>query len=310
MPRNPHFDDHRLVWLDEFSGIYEPIAYHDQFDDEWRLHLEGQRGFRDHSGTSTDESFIDDRIEELTGVRDHLARRRLGRRFPFVRLARSLQRRAADSNVRARLRLKPRLPIDFARGRHCADLGCGAGRWTKTLQALGASVKSIDVSEHALRSVRRFNDDVERLDLFDVAARHDLQSVFDLTICWGVIHHTHDPMRAFEIAASSVRPGGMLYVMVYAPTFHASHFTYRVRRHAFEHTRDPEARLRYAYELAETPDNAMNMFDMLSPFYNWAIPEYVAVEWFLRAGFTDVHLLNRGERQPAAHHLRGVKLPR
>ena len=30
--RNPHFDDLRVVWSDEYSGQYQPVAYDQQFD--------------------------------------------------------------------------------------------------------------------------------------------------------------------------------------------------------------------------------------------------------------------------------------
>ena len=38
---NPHFDEDRVVWKDEYSGLYHPVDYGAQFDDQWRLFLEG-----------------------------------------------------------------------------------------------------------------------------------------------------------------------------------------------------------------------------------------------------------------------------
>ncbi|MSQ68731.1 MAG: hypothetical protein EXR83_11155 [Gammaproteobacteria bacterium] len=72
--RNPHFDDQRVVWDDEYSGAYQPEAYDQQFDDQWRLFLERKTGFCDHTGVETGDEYIDDRIAELTGVHDVLQR--------------------------------------------------------------------------------------------------------------------------------------------------------------------------------------------------------------------------------------------
>src|SRR5262245_15537940 len=68
-PRNPDFDDDLVVWDDRYSGRYQPVAYDRQFDDQWRLFLEGKVGFHDHTGVETTTPYIDDRIFELTGVR-------------------------------------------------------------------------------------------------------------------------------------------------------------------------------------------------------------------------------------------------
>ena len=78
LPRNPHFDDQRVIWSDAFSGAYESVAYDEQFDDQWRLFLERKTGFCDHTGVETSDEYIDDRIAELTGVRDVLYRRKWG----------------------------------------------------------------------------------------------------------------------------------------------------------------------------------------------------------------------------------------
>ena len=37
---NPHFDHNRIVWRDEYSGLYQPVEYDKQFDEQWRLFLE------------------------------------------------------------------------------------------------------------------------------------------------------------------------------------------------------------------------------------------------------------------------------
>jgi nucleoside-diphosphate-sugar epimerase/SAM-dependent methyltransferase len=288
---NPHFDDDRVIWRDAYSGLYQPTDYSSQFDDQWRLYLENKEGFRNHSGVDTSDPYIDDRIFELTGVAGYLAgNRQPGAAKPY----------GSDRHIGGRLFLEPRFPVDFFAGKRCLDLGCGAGRWTRTMQAMGATVKSADVSPHAL---------VEALDLFRIAGeRPDLHGAFDFVLCWGVIMCTHDPLEAFANVAKTVRPGGHLYIMVYAPTYHNSEFVRHARLKYHRELVSSDDKLNYAYELADTPGNAINILDMLNTFYNWTIPEETVHDWFRRHGFTDTVTLNAREADKCAYHVLG-RLP-
>ena len=175
---NPHFDEGLVVWKDEYSGLYRPVDYGSQFDDQWRLFLEGKLGFNRHTGVETSDPWIDERIFELTGVRGVVERRAMGRLpYRLLTIRRQLTGENRRMGVGGRLVLEPKFPLDFWREKYCLDLGCGAGRWTRAMIELGARVKSTDVSESGLKSTRRFNDDVERLDLFDIPDhRSDLRT--------------------------------------------------------------------------------------------------------------------------------------
>ena len=288
---NPHFDHGRVIWKDDYSGQYPPIDYSTQFDAQWRLFLEKQPGFRAHTGVETDDAWIDDRIYDLTGQRGVLVS----------------DDRSAQRDVGGRQNLDLRFGADYFKGKRCLDIACGAGRWTRALQALGGRVKSIDVSEHALASVRRFNDDVDNVSLFDIAGRSDLHEQFDFTLLWGVAMSTHDPAVAFENAARTVRPGGGLYVMVYAPTYHNSPDVLRHRRAYHTQLTSADEKLQYVYAIAEDAANAINYMDMLNPFYNWVIEEETVHHWFRRQGFGGVVTLNASEPEPVAYHVYGTK---
>jgi 2-polyprenyl-3-methyl-5-hydroxy-6-metoxy-1,4-benzoquinol methylase len=304
-PRNPHFDDNRVLWKDEYSGQYAPVAYEEQFDAQWRMFLNRDRGFRDHTGVETDDEYIDDRIAELTGVRDFLLKRQYGDRAEQVAIETGRKARAERRGVGGRLYLEPKFPTNYFQGKSCIDIGCGAGRWTKTLLSLGARVKSMDVGEAALESTRRLNTDVEQLGLFDIgSARPDLVNRFDFALCWGVIMCTHDPKQAFEKVASTVKPGGSVYIMVYAPTYHSGDFVTTARRTYHREKTTPEERIAYLHELSRgDEDNMINYLDMLNTFYNWVIDEETIVGWCRANGLNPPVFLNRNEPDKCGHHV-------
>jgi SAM-dependent methyltransferase len=255
----------------------------------------------------TREPYIDDRIFELTGVTHFLERKKYGPVFPIISKLRQLLGSDSRRDVGGRLYLEPKFPINYFRGKKCLDIGCGAGRWTKTLKALGGSVVSVDVSEHALASTRRFNPETFKLDIFDIPKRADLRCAFDFVLCWGVVMCTHDPKAAFENVAATVRPGGSLYVMVYAPTYHASDAVRQMRRKFHLECKTTDAKMQFVAKVAEDHANAINYFDMLNTFYNWTIPEHVVHQWFEAAGFERVMTLNKNEKFNAAWHVLGTK---
>ncbi len=305
---NPHFDHDRVVWSDEYSGQYEPADYGSQFDEEWRLFLEKKIGFHKHTGVETSDSYIDDRIYELTGVRGYLERQNYSAQNPLVKWLRIVSRAQRRRGVGGRLFLDPKFSIDFFKDKFCLDIGCGAGRWTRTMLELGAKVKSVDLSKNALKSMRRFNDDVEELNLFDIIEkRPDLHGAFDFTLCWGVVMCTHDPRLAFENVSRTVKPGGHLYAMIYAPTYHNSPFVLRHRRYYHKNLTTMDEKLRYTYDIADRPENAINLLDMLNTFYNWTVPEEVIYQWYHRCGFEDVVTLNHEEPHKCAYHVLGRK---
>lgn len=296
---NPHFDHNRILWEDAYSGDYQPVRYEEQFDGQWKLFLEGKEGFVKHTGVDTSDVFIDDRIADLTGHGGFLERLKSG---PGIQ---QLAAEEASRDIGGRLHLDPKFSLNHFRGKRCLDIGCGAGRWTRTLMALGATVKSVDLSEHGLQSTLQFNSDVERLDLFDIIPnRSDLHEAFDFTLCWGVVMCTHDPLLAFQNVVKTTRPGGEIYLMVYAPTYHASEYVLTARRRFHRECRTDQEKLDFAYALAgEDRANAINYLDMLNTFYNWTINEATIQGWCTLFGLNEPLFLNAAEPHKGAHHV-------
>lgn len=312
--RNPHFDDCRIAWDDSYSGLYKPRAYEAEFDLQWKLALNSADWGR-HPGASTDDHYIDDRIYEWTGI--HPAGRE----------------GFSDASAGSRVLDHPLDPA-LIRGKRCIDVGCGMGRWTRVMQKLGAAeVLSLDMSASALESVSRFNPKTLSADVTRLTDDHpNLKSAFDFANLWGVAMCTHDPRHTFMQAASTVRQGGTLYLMVYAPrALHDRPLT-NIQRQRFHSLQTIEARLRYvdhvwnrrwdrAYPVRCNIENLLanitgqpkggkvGVLDMLEPFYNWVIPMDVIQGWMRAAGFGRTIWLNEYEPEHlrCAFHVLGIE---
>ena len=95
--------------------------------------------------------------------------------------------------------------------------------------------------------------------------------------------------------------------MVYAPTCHVTPFVLDNRKHYHSNLKTFDEKLAYAYEISDTPENAINLLDMLNTFYNWTIPEETVYGWFKENGFKDIITLNRNEKEKCAYHVLGTK---
>lgn len=310
---NPHFDENRVVWRDEYSGRYEPRVYDQEFELQWKLAFAGNKEYFDNPGTSTDDAYIHDRVYEWTGKHPTSGN---GFNSPTMGC------RVLDHPVNPTL----------IRGKHCIDVGCGMGRWTRTMQFIGAAdVLSVDMSESALASTRRFNDNVLRADILRLPEEHpELGGQFDFANFWGVAMCTHDPRKAFASAAFTVKPGGALYLMVYAPDgLHDRNETIIARRkfHTLPTVGEKLAFVDkvhgrgwdWTFPLTHNCRNIvrnilgrpkgykMGFLDMLEPFYNWVIPIDVIEGWMKQNGFVSMTVLNENERHKCAHHVLGLK---
>ncbi len=109
------------------------------------------------------------------------------------------------------------LPKEYFKGLTVLDVGCGSGRWTYALASLGAKVVAVDFSDAAVEETREATRELGEVQVIQASLFHLPLSPeqFDFVVSWGVLDHTADTARAFRTIAPLVRPGGMLYIMVY-----------------------------------------------------------------------------------------------
>ncbi|WP_017941983.1 MULTISPECIES: class I SAM-dependent methyltransferase [unclassified Thioalkalivibrio] len=117
------------------------------------------------------------------------------------------------SGLNSRVRQFERLwrSADLAPGRWL-DIGCGAGTYTRMLQAQGHAVWGLDYSTPSLQKARARSDaaipwlaaDINHLPLADAA--------FDGVLCFGVMQALSDPAPALAEIRRVLRPGGEAWV--------------------------------------------------------------------------------------------------
>jgi 2-polyprenyl-3-methyl-5-hydroxy-6-metoxy-1,4-benzoquinol methylase len=111
-----------------------------------------------------------------------------------------------------------RIPSGMLEGRRVLDAGCGMGRWSYVVAKSGARyVVGFDLHDgvHAARALTRETCRVSLLKA-NVFALPFRPASFDSIISIGVLHHTGDTIGAIRGLLPLLRPGGHLFIHLYA----------------------------------------------------------------------------------------------
>lgn len=96
------------------------------------------------------------------------------------------------------------------------DIGCGEGKFTRSLTAIYDNVTGIDVKERAIDKAKAAaaaeGKDVEFL-VGDARALPFADAAFDTVVISNSLHHIPGPDKGLAEAARVLKPGGLLYVM-------------------------------------------------------------------------------------------------
>lgn len=104
------------------------------------------------------------------------------------------------------------------------DAGCGSGLFSLAAAELGAiRVHSFDFDENSVTTTRSLKErflpatsswTIERGDVLNPGYIEQL-GPWDIVYSWGVLHHTGNMQQAWANVATSVAPGGRLFISIY-----------------------------------------------------------------------------------------------
>jgi len=185
------------------------------------------------------------------------------------------------------------IPRDWFAGKEVLDAGCGTGRWTFAMNRLGANVTSFDQSSGALGAVKELvgksgNVRIQQGDLLNLPFE---DQSFDLVWGFGVPHHTENPIRVLKHLTRCVKPGGYLFVMLYAFPVNVDEFSQQANYEEWRQRLLPMSN-NEKVEILKThfpADQVHGYFDALSPTIN-DLFTYEWMEAFFRGeGFEQFH---------------------
>jgi len=111
-----------------------------------------------------------------------------------------------------------RIPSGMLEGRRVLDAGCGMGRWSYVVAKSGARyVVGFDLHD-GVRAAQALTRETGRVSFLkaNVFALPFRPASFDSIISIGVLHHTGDTIGAIRGLLPLLRPGGHLFIQLYA----------------------------------------------------------------------------------------------
>lgn len=187
---------------------------------------------------------------------------------------------------------------NWLKGKSVLDLGCGGGRWSYGLAALGANVTAVDINESALNATRKalsvfdnVNIKYVKSPLEDLSNALDPNEKFDLVWSWGVLHHCDNFNKAFNNAMSYVNNGGLIYLYLYGRESvpYAGDINMFKKRLYYNSLKTWDEKKKYLLDYAKGDSSKVHqLHDMLAPLINRRLEyDYVKIN-LERGGFQDV----------------------
>jgi len=151
-----------------------------------------------------------------------------GNRFEFGKNWKSfLQNLQEDQIVVAEESLKEFLELSNLKGKTFIDVGSGSGIMSLAAVRLGAKVFSFDYDPSCVWCTEQLRKkyqlaktqwQIEEGSILDEKYISDCaaKGKFDIVYSWGVLHHTGNMKKSFEIISRLVKPkGGILFIAIY-----------------------------------------------------------------------------------------------
>jgi len=111
--------------------------------------------------------------------------------------------------------------LGFFKGKRCLDVGCGGGRYSIAMAMLGADeVTGVDISKEGITDARKRSQSLGISNVtFIQNTAEELpfkNASYDFVCFSGVLMHMEAPEKGIAEIARILKPGGMVYMLVYA----------------------------------------------------------------------------------------------
>jgi 2-polyprenyl-6-hydroxyphenyl methylase/3-demethylubiquinone-9 3-methyltransferase len=144
-------------------------------------------------------------------------------RFAFGENWRDFSRDLGDERIAsARAGIERLLGDGDLSGETFLDIGCGSGLMSLAAHQMGAVVTAFDFDADSVATSLAVRDKHAGVDAYRVLQGSALDpafvtslGTFDIVYSWGVLHHTGDMWKAFDIVQHAVAPGGRLVLAIY-----------------------------------------------------------------------------------------------
>ena len=197
-------------------------------------------------------------------------------------------------------------------GKFVLDAGCGNGSLSRGLNQFGCEVLAIDVSSSVVIAYKYFarkgNDRTHFVqgDLMNPPFKNE---VFDVIFSSGVLHHNPNTREALRAIATSLAPGGRIYIWVYRHMPGINHKLKEIFRRtispmpsAMKHTIVaswlPQAMLRQYARTAlgrNSPQDRLSwrerfvmLLDHYTPRWRWEHTPDEVIAWYRELGYDQI----------------------
>lgn len=137
-----------------------------------------------------------------------------------------------------------KIPLKTFNHSSLIDFGCGTGEQDICYALWGADVFLTDLNSYSLEMAEKYFQEfnlthkllgVRNTSVFDF----QLRKKFDFVICEGMLHHTQEPGKGFNIIAQHLKRGGFIILQV---AFDTSHFQRSLHRLVLDYLAEGETK--------------------------------------------------------------------
>ncbi len=202
------------------------------------------------------------------------------------------------------------VPVDWFKDKKILDCGCGPGRHAWVFGSLGGNVTAFDLAERALEMARKATAKFPNvtIETRSITSPLPYPNDFDLVWSYGVLHHTGDTLGALRNISQHVKPGGRIYLMLYAEPRRNNIFDFQYQ-HEVATIREATRHLKFedksaVFERIDGPRHTLAWFDAISSEIN-DLYTFEEIRTHLSAlGFVDIR---RTMQHETMHNVVGVR---